>query len=298
MSINFEYYKVFYYVANTLSFSTASKELYISQSAVSQSIKTLEEKLGCRLFLRHTKRVKLTHEGALLYKHIQQAYNFIKAGEGAIKEIHSLDQGEVRIGASDTICKYHLLPHLHTFSTLYPNIKIHMTNRTSPECLDQLNKESIQFCIVNLPKKLPYDHMNIKVSKKIQDVFIAGTKYGYLKNKTTDIKDLAAFPLLMLERHSTTRAFFDDFMEDNGVKILPEIELGSVDLLIEMTKIGLGLSFVISDYVQDEIKKGGIFIINVKQKIPPRQLGVVTHDSLPLSAAAVKFIEILDRNGL
>jgi DNA-binding transcriptional LysR family regulator len=298
MSINFEYYKVFYHVANTLSFSSASRELFISQSAVSQSIKTLEENLGCKLFIRHTKQVKLTQEGALLYKHIQQAYNFIKKGEGAIKGIHSLNQGEIRIGASDTICKYHLIPHLHRFSTLYPNIKIHVTNRTSPECIELLNKGSIDFCIVNLPKKLPYDHMRIELTKKIQDVFIGGRKYIHLKGKNIDLKDLAYFPLLMLERYSTTRSFFDDFLEYNGVKVFPEIELGSVDLLIEMTKIGLGLSFVISEYVKNEIKKGEIFMIGLNEKIPPRELGVVTHDSLPLSTAAAKFIEILGHYGL
>src|SRR4051812_23633421 len=110
LDINFEHYKVFYFVAQTLSFSAAANELYVSQSAVSQSIKLLEEKLTCRLFSRHTKQVKLTPEGELLFKHIEQAFNFIKAGERSIIDIHSLKQGEVRIGATDTICKHYLLP--------------------------------------------------------------------------------------------------------------------------------------------------------------------------------------------
>ncbi len=112
MDINFELYKVFYFVSKTLSFSEASSKLFISQSAVSQSIKTLEEKIGCQLFFRNTKRVRLTREGDILFKHVEQAYNFIKAGERTLEEMHSLEQGDIRIGASDTICKYYLMPYL------------------------------------------------------------------------------------------------------------------------------------------------------------------------------------------
>jgi DNA-binding transcriptional LysR family regulator len=140
MDISFELYKVFYYVAKTLSFSEASGKLFISQSAVSQSIRLLEEKLSCSLFNRSTKQVKLTQEGEILFKHIEQAFHFIKSGERSVQEIHGLLHGEIRIGASDTICKYYLLPYFKKFNQLYPQIKISITNRTSPICIDLLKK--------------------------------------------------------------------------------------------------------------------------------------------------------------
>ena len=103
MDINYELYKVFYHVAISLSFSEASKKLYISQSAVSQSIKELEKKLNRTLFIRSTKKVQLTPEGEILLRHVEPAMNLIRRGEAQIMETDTLNGGQLHIGASDTI---------------------------------------------------------------------------------------------------------------------------------------------------------------------------------------------------
>ena len=131
MDINYELYKVFYHVAVTLSFSEASKQLFISQSAVSQSIKVLEKKLKQPLFIRSTKKVQLTPEGEILLKHIEPAMNLIQKGENQLLEAHTLNGGQLRIGASDTICRYYLVPYLKQFHKEYPNIHIKVINHTS-----------------------------------------------------------------------------------------------------------------------------------------------------------------------
>ena len=130
LDINYELYKVFYYVATTLSFSEASKLLFISQSAVSQSIKVLEKKLGITLFIRSTKRVQLTPEGETLLRHVEPAINLIARGEAQIMEAGTLGGGQLRIGASDTICRYFLVPYLNRFHRSFPNVHIKVTNQT------------------------------------------------------------------------------------------------------------------------------------------------------------------------
>ena len=105
MDINLELYKVFYYVATSLSFSEASRQLFISQSAVSQSIKTLEKKLNHTLFIRSTKKVLLTPEGELLLQHVKPALQMLVEGESLLSGDNML-KGQLRIGASDTICRY------------------------------------------------------------------------------------------------------------------------------------------------------------------------------------------------
>ena len=117
MDINYELYKVFYHVASTLSFSEASKQLFISQSAVSQSIKVLEKKLNQTLFIRSTKKVQLTPEGEILLKHVEPAMNLIRQGENQLLDSNSLNGGQLRIGASDTICRYYLVPFLSEFTS-------------------------------------------------------------------------------------------------------------------------------------------------------------------------------------
>ena len=140
MDINFELYKVFYYVAVSLNFSEASKQLYISQSAVSQSIKSLEKKLGQELFIRSTKKVRLTPAGQVLLKHIEPAVNLINRGESQLLDSESLGLGVLHISASDTICRYFLVPYLQKFHQKFPNVPIKVTNATSLSCADLLHQ--------------------------------------------------------------------------------------------------------------------------------------------------------------
>ncbi|MDD4503434.1 MAG: LysR family transcriptional regulator [Clostridiaceae bacterium] len=294
MDINFELYKVFYYVAKSLSFSEASEELFITQSAVSQSIKLLEEKLKCKLFFRNTKRVKLTREGTILYGHIEQAFNYIKSGERTLEEMNSLGQGEIRIGASDTICKYYLMPYIKSFNHTYPNIKIHLTNRTSPKCIELLKKGSVDLSVINIPEKCSYSKILVKNTKSIKDVFIANDNFKELKGRKVSLKELENYPLIVLEKNSTTREFFDNLMEKHNVSIKPEIELGSVDILVEMAKIGLGIAFVPDECVNQQLTKGDIFVLDIKEGVPNRNLGFLVHSNIPLPLAASKFVELLE----
>ena len=155
MDINYELYKVFYHVAATLSFSEASKQLFISQSAVSQSIKVLEKKLNQTLFIRSTKKVQLTPEGEILLKHVEPAINLIQKGENQLLEANTLNGGQLRIGASDTICRYYLIPYLNRFHKAYPNVHIKVTNQTSIECAHLLENGQVDFIITNYPNSGP-----------------------------------------------------------------------------------------------------------------------------------------------
>jgi len=293
VNIDFELYKVFYFVAKDLSFSEAAAKLFISQSAVSQAIKQLEEKLECKLFNRNPKQVRLTPEGEILYKHVEQAYYFLKTGERSISNIHNLKQGEIRIGATDTICKYYLLPYFKQFMELYPNIKIHVTNRPSPACIELARKGIVDLSVINLPANEQLPHLTVKRIKTLHDVFIAGKNFTALANRKVSLKELAEYPLLLLEKNTHTRHFFEMFTKQNGVNLTPEIELSSVDLLIELTKIGLGISFVVREFIGQELHNNEIFVLDLQEQIPERYLGIVTNDNIPLPIAAQKFIDLL-----
>ena len=150
MDINYELYKVFFYVATTLSFSEASKQLFISQSAVSQSIKALEKKLEQTLFIRSTKRVQLTPEGEILLRHVEPAMNLIMRGENQLTDSSSTG-GQIRIGASDTICRYFLVPYLERFHKEFPNAHIKVTNHSSVKCIELLETGQVDLIVVNCP---------------------------------------------------------------------------------------------------------------------------------------------------
>lgn len=293
MDVNFELYKVFYYVAYKKSFSAAADKLFISQSAVSQSIRQLEQKLSCPLFFRNTKRVKLTHEGQALFTYIEQAFNFIKTGEKRLEDMNSLVSGEIKIGASDTICKYYLMPYFKSFNEKYPGIKIKVTNRTSPKCIELLKNGSVDFSVINIPENTDIPQLEFKKSKAVKDVFVASQNYSNLKDKPMSLKDLENIPLLVLEKNTITREFFDSLIKEHKLDLTPDVELGSIDVLVDMARIGLGAAFVPDVCAEAAAEKGEIFILNIKEELPERYMGIVTHRNIPLSLAAAKFLEML-----
>ena len=254
MDINLELYKVFYYVATTLSFSEASRQLFISQSAVSQSIKTLEKKLNHPLFIRSTKKVLLTPEGELLLQHVKPALQLLDEGESLLSGDNLL-KGQLRIAASDTICRYFLIDYLQKFHQTYPDVRIKVTNSTSIGCAELLEKGQADLIVCNCPNSRLGSH----------------------------------FPILMLSPKSTTSEYLREAFTAHNLKLLPEVELNSNDLLLDLARIGLGIACV-PDYMLKENDQ--LTPLMLKEPLPGRQLILAQHDSLTVSQAAERFIEM------
>ena len=291
MDINYELYKVFYHVAISLSFSEASKHLFISQSAVSQSIKVLEKKLNQPLFIRSTKKVQLTPEGEILLRHIEPAMNLIRKGENQLLEAHTLNGGQLRIGASDTICRYYLIPYLKRFHQEYPGIHIKVINQTSIACAKFLENGQADFIITNYPNSALSGTLNTRVINEFHDVFTASRQAFDLEGKTLSLADLLRYPILMLDRRSTTSEFLHQVFQKNQLDLVPEIELSSNDLLIDLARIGLGIAFVPDFCIPAQDKD--LFILKLREELPSRQMMVAYNDTLPVSQAARQFMDML-----
>lgn len=290
MDVNYELYKVFYYVASSLSFSEASKKLYISQSAVSQSIKTLEKKLGQPLFIRSTKKVQLTPAGNLLLKHVEPAMNLISRGESQLMDAGTLGLGQLHIGASDTICRYFLVPYLRQFHKKFPSVPIKVTNATSIQCVELLDQRKVDLIVTNFPNS----HLNHAFIQKtvcnFSDVFIANPAYFNLKQEIP-LAELKQYPIMMLDRNSTTSEFLHSLFLQHQLELIPEVELSSNDLFIDLARIGLGIAFI-PDYCLTRESKD-LFILKTKEKMPTRQMVVSVNTTLPVSASTEEFLKLL-----
>ena len=292
MDVNLELYRIFYHVVKAGSISKASQELFISQPAVSQAIKKLESRLGGQLFTRAPKGIVLTPEGEVLFKYIEQGYNMIMLAESKFMEAINLDIGSIRIGASDMTLKYFLLPYLEEFHKQYPKVKIMVTNRPSPETVEFLKKGTIDFGVVSLP--LPDDDsLEIFKAMEIQDCFVANERFGHLAGREVSIKELAEYPIIMLERNTSTRRYIDEYLSQHSVNLVPEFELATSDLIVEFACRGLGISCVVRNFAEEYIKTGTLFEINLKEKIPPRHFGIIKLRNVPLTAAAKRFVELI-----
>ena len=290
-NIPLELYKIFCTVVKTGNMSAAAKELYISQPAVSMSIRQLEERLGAPLLIRTTKGVRTTPEGAVLYEYLDQALGLIKTAESKYMEMVNLKTGEIKIGASDTVIQNFLMPYLEKFNSENNNINIKVTNKTTYESLRLLKSGDVDICFINLPISEDED-LEVIPCITVNDCLVGGSKFKDLA-KGIDIKDINSHPILLLEDLSNSRRYIDSYAQKNGIVLKPIIELGSSDLLLEFAKINLGLTFAIKEFAKNQIDNEILFEIPLNPPIPSRSIGIVKLKNVALSHAAQKFADLL-----
>jgi LysR family transcriptional regulator, transcriptional activator of the cysJI operon len=285
-------YRIFNVVSRNKSFSKAAQDLYMTQSAVSQAIMKLENELEIQLFYRTSKGIVLTNEGKLLNEHINSALGMINVGEEKILEFKSLKTGQLRIGVGDTISRYFLLPYLEEFHARYPGIKLNILNGTTTEICDFIKSGKADVGICNLP--VHDEHLQFIPCKEIQDIFVCGEKFKKLTNKPISLEYLMGLPLIFLEKKSNSRMFVENFFIKRGFHVSPVFELGSYDLVLEFTKINLGISCVIKEFSRDYLERGDLYEIRLEEELPKRSIGMCYLKNIPLSRAAKRFVESIN----
>ncbi|WP_099466676.1 LysR family transcriptional regulator [Konateibacter massiliensis] len=293
MDINLDYYKIFYYVGRFQSISKAAEQLSISQPAVSQSVKQLEQMLNVALFVRTAKGVRFTSEGEVLFSYIKRGYETIVLGENKVKEMQNLQYGEIRIGASDMTLKFYLLPILERFHELYPKIKVTVTNAPTPETLNFLQDGRIDFGVVSSPFSAK-NGILVKEVKEIKDSFVAGSKFDYLKDKVLDYKELEKLPIICLEGITSTRTYVDSYLAGKNVVLSPEFELATSEMIVQFALRNLGVASVVQDFAVKYIKSGELIELKFKEELPARNFCLVMAENNPLSSAAQKFMDMVE----
>lgn len=291
-NVSLESYRIFCAVAKCGSITKAAEELFVTQPSISMSIKSLEEKLGCNLFIRIPKGVILTNEGKGFYSYLSQAIGLIDMAEQKYDEMTRLDAGEVNIGASDSIISGFLLPYLERYNELYSKISIKVINRTTRETINLLKSGSIDFGFINLPY---HENEYIELLKfvPIHDCLVFGTKFKELSESDFKITNIVNYPLLMLKHSSHTRRLLDDYAKQHGITINPLIEFDSTDLLVKFARINLGVAVAIEEFVKHEIDNQTLFAKRLNPTIAHRAIGLVKLKGIPLSHAATKFTELI-----
>ncbi len=291
MDIKLEQYKIFCAAATCGSFSEAAKELFITQSAVSQQIRSLEDELGFLLFVRGKKGAKLTANGNLLYNYAKRAMDELNNAENLFKRMRSLDEGSLRIGSGDTITRHYLLSKLERFHNLYPGVKIEIVNRVTDETLSRLSAGNVDIAFVSMPIKDTYNDFDVIQVGELHDIFIAGNKYSDLCDRVLSMRDIAAQPLVMLEPKSNTRRVTDEYFREHGIELKPEFELGSHDLLFDFALKNLGIACVTEEYMPIDSKD--VFKIKTDFQLPARSIGICTLKNAEPAPAVQKLIDMI-----
>lgn len=291
MQAKLEQYKIFKAVADSGNISTTAKVLYLSQSAISQSIKTLEDSLGVRLFSRTSRGVMLTSDGKTLYEYVAQAIALLEAGETRINESKELIKGELSIGASNTLTETYLLSYLNRFHQLHPGVKVKILNGTSRRVMNYLAGGMVDIAFATTNEK--DDTFESYMCFKTHTAFVAAGDYPIDFNKTYSLEEISSLPLILLEKEAGSRRFLEDCFLSNGIRLEPEIELASYELLISLAKIGLGVAGITEEFSAEALQQGVVRKLSVSTPLPERAVSMLSLRNTEPSMAAQKFMELI-----
>ena len=295
MDINLEYYRLFYVVGKCKSITRAAEELSLTQPAVSQAMKHLEEALGSPLFVRTAKGVHFTAEGEVLYSYVERGCECFLQGEHQLKQLQNLEQGEIRIGASDMTLQFFLLPYLESFHEKYPHIRITVTNAPTPETMTHLTDGKIDFGVISTPVK-EQEKIRFTKVREIEDIFVAGRKFIDLKGKTLEYKQLETLPMMCLEGETSTRSYVEAFLAKRGVAISPEFELATSPMLVQFAVRSLGVASVVRDFAEEELKSKELFALSFSEPLPKRSFCIAQNERIAQSKAAGAFLKFLEQS--
>ena len=291
MSVKLELYRVFKEVAEVGNITAAAQALYISQSAVSQSIKQLERDLQTRLFARNSRGVTLTAEGQMLYEYVRSAMGLLETGEEKLSQSRQMQVGHLTIGASDTVTSQFLLPYLDTFHKQHPAIHIQIVSGRSHKVLGLLRSGKVDIAFASTPA----DDAGLRIYPCFDThaIFVAGTEYPCDFRHVYTLEEIAAFPLILLERKASSRLYLERFFLQNGLKLNPEIELGARSLLVDLAAIGFGVAGVTEEFVRKELDSGRLKKLKTSFEIPARSVDMCLLSDVPQSAAAERFTDFV-----
>ena len=288
MNIDLELYRVFFVVAKHKHMTKASEELHISQPAISQSIKKLEEQLGGTLFLRSNKGMELTEEGKMFYEYVKGALELINNAENEFTSFKNLDKGEIKIGCSTTLTKLVLLDALKRFHPNYPNININITNDLTSNLINDLKLGKLDFVIFN-ESTIKESNLNLQKIKELKQGFVYNPLF--YKDEVKSFEDLNNYPLILQKEESNSRKLLDYIAFNNNVKLIPKMEVVSQELITEFTNIGLGIGFVIIDLAKRNFND--LEELKLNKKIPNINVYLAINKSISLTFASKTFIKYI-----
>ena len=292
--VNLELFRVFYTVAKCGSLTKAAEELYISQPAVSQAIKQLETQLGGKLFNRTRKGMELTETGGKqIFESVEQALKLFDKAEKIYSSLNDEATGVIRICASDTVIKHFLLPYIKEYNVRYPEVKLIFINGTSFETVNRLKSQKGDIGFVNLPLEDNGVSLTGKVNY-LNDGFFANANFKDLARKKVDLVKLQDYPLIMLDESASQRRVNAEFLTSQGVSLEPEIEIASLELMLELAKNGMGIACIPKEFVKKELEDGSLFEIDTDCKLPARAIGMVLPKNENLTFAVKEFIKLVN----
>lgn len=292
MDVNFEYYKIFYFVAKYGNITKAATALGSNQPNVTRIMKLLESQLNCRLFVREARGVSLTEEGKLLYSHVEIAYRHLLSAQEEISRQDSQRCGTVEIGTTETALHLFLLHAMHDFKLEYPAIRIKIHNHTTPEMVKHLISGKLDFAVITTPFEVPGTFVSVNVLD-FEEILVGGTQYKNLCKNVLEWKDIKKYPWIGLGKESATYKLYKDFFIVQGIDLEPDMEVATSDLMLPLIENNLGIGFVPEKLALPLLEEKRLVQIYLSCEIPTRSVQIVSDKGRGKSLAADTFYRFL-----
>ncbi len=292
MNINFEYYRIFYYVAKYSNFTKAAHALGNSQPNVTRAMNCLESEAQCKLFVRTNRGVRLTPEGERLYTKVAAAITLFQEAEDEMTESVELKQGSIAIGASETALSIYLLEKLKRFHMEYPGIRIKIYNHSTPQAIQSVKSGEIDFAVVTTPTRAIEPLREIKL-QTFNEVLVGGRTFMALGSQELSLSEVLNYPFICLGKETMTYQFYYNLFLEHGLELRPDTEVATTDQILPLVKYELGLAFLPEPMAIDAINSHEIIQIHLQEQIPSRDICMVYDVKRPMSVAAQKLRKIL-----
>ncbi len=293
---DYNLYKIFLYLYEQKSISKTANLLYVSQPAISYSLKELENQLGYTLFYRNSKGIEPTMEAKELYSYVSTAFNIMKSGEEHIKNLTSLNIGCIKIGVPSHIGVYYLSRFIANFQNVYPGIKFEIISRLTPDLVDMLETRKIDLIVDTLPITT--------TKKKVKKVSLAHLQNCFVYNKDSFPKgaikcpdDLKKYPLVLPSTTSSIRLKLDEFMEARNIKLYPIFESWTSEIALEMVRRGIGIGYFMKNIIDAQSDKDKFEVVTLEDDLPTADICAVYFEEFATTSLK-KFMEYMtgDKN--
>ena len=280
--------RAFAALSRTGSFTLAAKEMFLSQSAVSHSMKALETDVGCRLFDRVGKKVLLTQAGEALLHHTEKILQEMAAARAGLEQLGKWGVGRLRIGASPTACQYILPAVLREFKESFPKCRIAIEPGDTLEAIESVRENRIDLAITLEPRNEDQFEFHPLFTDEL--TFIVGAMHPWARDGHVVRSDIPKQSYVLYNTKSYTFRMVRDYFNQEDMVLNTVIELGSMEAIKELVKLGLGVSILSPWIAQKELLEKSLVALPLGRRKMKRNWGVIHWRGRRLSLAEETFL--------
>jgi DNA-binding transcriptional LysR family regulator len=278
--------KIFEAVARHLSFTRASKELHLTQPAVSMQVKQLEEEVGLPLFEQVGKKIFLTEAGEEMQRYAASVMTTLAEASLVFDEMRGLERGRLRIAVAST-ANYFVPQLLASFCQRYPNVRVSLDVTNRKRLLDALSANDTDLVIMGKPPQ----HMDL-VAESFMDnplVVIAPPGHPLANERNIPLKRLQGETFLVREKGSGTRSAMERFFTEHGVSLSSTMEMSSSEAIKQGVEAGLGFGLLSLHTLEMELALKRLVILDVRELPILRKWYIMHRSGKRLSVVAQNF---------